>query len=111
MIIKTDKIDHINIFSIQGRLDSNSSGDLERQLIPLIDQGETHFILDFSALEYISSAGLRVLLQAAKKLHNVHGKMVLCSVKSEVKQVFDIAGLTPIFPMSNDPNSAVKSIM
>lgn len=51
-----------------------------------------------SVLDYISSAGLRVLLQAAKKLNQISGTLVLCSVKDEVKKVFDIAGLSPIFP-------------
>ncbi|MFA4838240.1 MAG: STAS domain-containing protein [Candidatus Neomarinimicrobiota bacterium] len=111
MIIKTEKINNINIISIQGRLDSNTAGELEQRLLPTIDQGETHFILDFSELDYISSAGLRVLLQAAKKINAVCGKMAICAVKPEVKEVFDIAGLTIIFKMFDNPDSAVKAIL
>ena len=110
MIIKTNKIDHINIFSIQGRLDSSTARELEQQLLPAIDQNNNHFILDFSELEYISSAGLRVLLQTAKKINTVHGKFAICAIRPKVKEVFDIAGLTSIFKMFADSDAAVKTI-
>ncbi|MBL7135410.1 MAG: STAS domain-containing protein [Candidatus Marinimicrobia bacterium] len=61
-------------------------------------------------MDYISSAGLRVLLQAAKKLNRIGGTLVLCSVKDEIKKVFDIAGLSPIFPIYIDQEDAINNI-
>ncbi|HDP68856.1 MAG TPA: anti-sigma factor antagonist [Candidatus Marinimicrobia bacterium] len=111
MQVNIEKIENINIYSIEGNLDSNTSGDLEKKLIPVIDANNTKFILDFSELNYISSAGLRVLLGAAKKLNQYSGKMILCSVKDDIKEVFEIAGLLPIFPIVDDPEAAAQKIL
>ena len=106
MEIQMDKNGTINIIAVIGNLDSNTAGDLEKQLIPQIDAGETQFVLDFKKLDYISSAGLRVLLHAAKKLNQIDGQVVLCNVKNEVQEVFEIAGLSPIFPIFQDQDAA-----
>lgn len=111
MQVNIEKIENIYIYAIEGSLDSNTSGDLEKKLIPAIDPNNTKFILDFSGLKYISSAGLRVLLGAAKKLNQFGGKMILCSVKDDIKEVFEIAGLLPIFPIVNDPETAAQKIL
>ncbi len=111
MQVNIEKIENIYIYSIEGNLDSNTSGDLEKKLIPAIDPNNTKFILDFSGLRYISSAGLRVLLGAAKKLNQFGGKMILCSVKDDIKEVFEIAGLLPIFPIVDDPEAAAQKIL
>ncbi|RKY61262.1 MAG: anti-anti-sigma factor [Candidatus Neomarinimicrobiota bacterium] len=111
MQVKIEKIENIYIFSIEGNLDSNTAGDLEKKLIPVIDPNNTRFILDFSELNYISSAGLRVLLSAAKKLNQFRGKLILCSVKKDIKEVFEIAGLLPIFPIVDDPEAAAQKIL
>ena len=110
MEITVEKSGNINIYVIEGRLDSNTAGNLKKKLIPLIDAMEKKFILDFLVLDYISSAGLRVLLQAVKKLNQIGGTLVLCSVKDEVKKVFDIAGLSPIFPTYIDQEDAINNI-
>jgi len=109
MEVQMDKNGMINIVTVSGNLDSNTAGDLEKQLIPQIDAGETQFILDFKKLDYISSAGLRVLLHAAKKLNQMDGQVVLCSVKDEVQEVFEIAGLSPIFPIFRDQDAAMAN--
>lgn len=111
MEVKIEKIEDIHIFSLEGNLDSNTSGDLEKRLIPAIDSNNTKFILDFSQLHYISSAGLRVLLSAAKKINQLRGKLILCSVKKEIKEVFEVAGLMPIFPICDNPEAAARTIL
>jgi len=84
---------------------------LKKKLIPVIDPNNTKFILDFSELNYISSAGLRFLLSAAKKLNQFRGKLILCLVKKDIKEVFEIAGLLPIFPIVDDPEAAAQKIL
>lgn len=85
------------IITLNGRLDANTAGSLEQALVPLIKSGEKEFVLDMDKLEYISSAGLRVLLMCMKMLRKQDGKMVLAGMKEFIKEVFDIAGFTPIF--------------
>jgi len=110
MNINVEKVGNVNVYYIDGRLDSNTAGSLEKKLIPAINPEEKKFVLDFSELEYISSAGLRVLLQAAKMLYQISGALVLCSAKDEIKEVFDIAGLSPIFPTYIDLDDAINNI-
>ncbi|MBC8383423.1 MAG: STAS domain-containing protein [Candidatus Cloacimonetes bacterium] len=110
MEIKQDKHGDVAVLNLIGRLDANTSGELEAILIPMIDEGEKKIILDFSALEYISSAGLRLLLLAAKKLRNIKGEIVLCSMKDFIKEIFEISGFTPIFTIVDTKEDALKAL-
>ena len=110
MEIKQDKHGDVAVLNLIGRLDANTSGELESVLIPLIDEGEKKIILDFSALEYISSAGLRLLLLAAKKLRNNKGEIILCSMKDFIKEIFEISGFTPIFKIDDTKEAALKEL-
>ena len=79
----------------EGELDSMSSQNLESVVRTDLDDVEC-LIFDFEKLEYISSAGLRVLLSAQKKM-NVQGKMVIKNVCNDIKEIFDITGFSDIF--------------
>ena len=111
MEIKQEKKDEIIIIGLVGRLDANTAGQLEKKILPLIDEGEKKLLIDFSELEYISSAGLRLLLLTAKRLKNVKGKIVLCSMKEYIKEIFEIAGFTPIFTIRESQDEAVKEFV
>ncbi len=87
------------VMAIKGRLDAHTSKTFEDRLIPPIDQGTKQLVVDFSPLDYISSAGLRVLLLAARKLSDGGGKIALCGLKPSIKTVFDIAGFSALFPI------------
>ncbi len=80
--------------AITGRLDTNSSPKLEAELRQSVD-GVTELVFDFSKVEYISSAGLRVLL-AAQKVMNRKGSMKLVGVSDEIQEVFEITGFSDI---------------
>ena len=77
-----------------GRLDTNTSPDLEAAL-KLEDVKEVFF--DFSELEYISSAGLRILLTVQKTMMSCGGKMTVSNANESVKSVFEITGCSDIF--------------
>jgi len=79
---------------ITGRIDTNTAPKLESELMSDISD-ITDLKLDFSGVEYISSAGLRVLL-SAQKVMNRQGEMVLSNVKENVMEVFDITGFVDI---------------
>ena len=76
--------------ALEGRLDTPTSPDLEEALAASLD-GVTELVFDFSKLDYLSSAGLRVLLSAQKRM-NKQGSMKLRHVNDTVKEVFDITG-------------------
>lgn len=80
--------------ALEGRLDTNTAPQLEAELKRSVS-GITELEFDFTGLEYISSAGLRVLL-AAQKVMNKQGSMVLRNVNSMVMEVFEITGFVDI---------------
>ncbi|MBR3221964.1 MAG: STAS domain-containing protein [Kiritimatiellae bacterium] len=79
---------------VEGRLDTNTSPELEAELN---FDGVTETVFDFSGLEYISSAGLRVLMAAHKAMAACGGKMSVASPNAIVKGVFDITGMNNVF--------------
>jgi anti-sigma B factor antagonist len=89
----------ITILGLKGRLDSNTSDTFERQLLGLVEGGATRLILDFQELDYISSAGLRVLLKAAKELKRSNGRLALCALKDYIKEIFEMSGFVSFLPI------------
>ena len=80
--------------ALTGRLDTMTSPELEKELNEQLDGAET-LVFDFTELEYISSAGLRVLL-SAHKIMSKQGSMVVKNLTEEVKEIFDITGFSDI---------------
>ena len=94
MMIEIKKSAEETIIKVDGRLDTNTAPSLDKTICE--DIGDTkNLILDFKGLEYISSAGLRVLLSAQKKMKLV-GTMKLINVCAEVNEVFEITGFADI---------------
>ena len=94
MDIKKTKNDTTLTLAIEGRIDTTTAPQLEAELRSDID-GVTELYLDFTGVEYISSAGLRVML-SAQKLMSRQGKMVLSHVNESVMEVFEVTGFSDI---------------
>lgn len=92
-IIKNTEGKTLNI-ALEGRLDTTTAPQLEAELKQSIADS-TELNLDFAKLEYISSAGLRVLL-AAQKVMNKQGKMVIRNVNNVISEVFEVTGFADI---------------
>jgi anti-sigma B factor antagonist len=84
-------------FNLAGRLDTTTAPELETALSPCFADA-TELTLDFADLEYISSAGLRVLL-SAQKVMNKQGKMVLKNVNETIMEVFEVTGFVDILTL------------
>ena len=82
------------IIALEGRLDTITAPDLERELKNSLD-GISELVLDIGKLEYISSAGLRVLL-SAQKVMNKQGSMVVKNACDEVMEIFEVTGFADI---------------
>ncbi len=93
MEIKLKKEDKKLEIALEGRLDTNTSGDLESKIEEL--EGVEELVLNFEKLYYISSAGLRVLL-SMQKLMNKQGSMKIINATDTVKDVFDVTGFSDI---------------
>jgi anti-anti-sigma factor len=81
---------------LEGRLDSNTSEALAQQLNNTMDSGQYQLIVDFSQLAYISSAGLRVLLMAVKRVTTESGALILFGMQDHIREVFEISGFLQI---------------
>lgn len=97
-ISKTQEQSTLTI-ALEGRLDTTTAPQLEAEL-KLSVQNNTELIFDFAKLEYISSAGLRVLL-SAQKVMNKQGKMVIRNVNETIMEVFEVTGFVDILTVED----------
>ena len=109
MEIIEEKQGGINIFKLNGRLDSNTSQGFEKKLFQAISDGSKTMVVDFKDLDYISSAGLRVILKATKAIKREDGRIMLCSMQDYVKEVFEIAGFDSFLPIVATMDDALDS--
>ena len=109
MNISESKQGNVTILKVQGKLDAMSSPELDKRLAGLVENGTRQIALDLAGLEYVSSAGLRVFLSAAKRLQQVQGKLALANLSAQVQQIFDIAGFESILPVFKTVNEAVAA--
>ena len=96
MSLSSEKIGEVLVVSTAGQINSANAAELESQLMALVEQCEHQWVLDMGRLDYISSAGLRVVLLLAKRLKQHSGRLVLCSLQPHVHEVFDISGFLAI---------------
>jgi anti-anti-sigma factor len=98
------------VAKLAGRLDSQSAPPAEEQLTVLIGTAAPRLAIDLSNLEYISSAGLRVLLVVARKVQQAQGKMALFGLAPGVREVFSISGFDTIFTVRDDAAAALAAV-
>ena len=94
MEVNNKRIDDVLTINVEGRLDSTTAPALEDSMRTIMD-GAKEIIFDFTKLEYISSAGLRVLLSAHKQMSAKNGMKVI-NVNEIVQEVFDVTGFADI---------------
>lgn len=97
------------VLELVGRLDSKTSQELEKSVAKHLGAGQRRFVLDLGAMEYVSSAGLRIFLMLGKKVAGGTGSLVLCSLNAQVKEVFEIAGFTRLFKLAATRAEALAS--
>ena len=90
-----------------GQVNSANARAFESVVMDRISGGEQHVVVDFSRLDFISSAGIRVFLLAAKALRAVNGTLVLCAMKNHVQEVFRVSGCYRIIPIEESRRAAL----
>ena len=108
MEITTKDMNEIKVLQFQGHLDSNTSQEAEKFLNDLLGQQAKKILVDFEKLDYISSAGLRVLLSTAKQLKTVDGKLRLCNLNETVQEIFDMSGFSTILEVFRTEAQALE---
>ena len=110
MEIKTKQLKRVDVVEVQGRVDSNSAAQLEDALKAITAADRFRIVVDMEKLEYVSSRGLRALITARHDTRRWNrGDVRLCNMPARIKEVFDLAGLTPLFKIYDNPVDAVGS--
>lgn len=100
----------VDVIAPSGRIDTTTVGMLEGRLTPLLAGASPRIVVDFSGVEYISSAGLRILLVAARRIQGSSGRLALCAMPPPVHQVFQLAGFLPLFTICDTRDAAVARL-
>jgi anti-anti-sigma factor len=87
------------VAALSGQLDTRSAPQLEKALDAALGKDKTELLVDCARLDFVTSAGLRVLLMTGKRLAGAGGKLALCALNPSVKEVFEISGFAKLFPI------------
>lgn len=98
----------VTVVSLEGRLDTTSSPEIRAALDRAVDDGASKLLLDFEGVDFVSSAGLRVLLAMAKRLQKSGGGLRVCNLNETVSEVFEISGFTSILAVFPDLEAALE---
>jgi anti-anti-sigma factor len=98
------------VVTLTGRLGRASADALRQTLESAIDNGERRLVLDFEAVDYVSSAGLAALAAANSRLEPWRGALVLCALAEPVRIVFDLAGVLHQFAIEPSRALAIERV-
>ena len=110
MNVQTEHHDGVVVVMPAGRIDSVSAGELEAALAAEPAASARSLLVDLAATEYVSSAGLRVLLKLLKRLSGSGGRLILGGMRDGVRQVFEIAGFLPLFDVAATREEALAKL-
>jgi anti-sigma B factor antagonist len=108
MIITNTRYKHCDLLKVEGKVDSYTAPDLTKAIEALNNESRYKLILDFSSLEYMSSAGFRALLVGQRNCKRFNrGEIVLALVPKRIMDALELTGFTPLFKIYDDITSAV----
>jgi anti-anti-sigma factor len=97
MDLHEEDVGGVSVMEIKGRIDSTTAPTLGERLTAILRSPKVRIVLDLSRLEYISSAGFRILLLAAKRADETDSRLVMCGISGKVRQLFDLGGFLDLF--------------
>lgn len=97
------------VASIHGSVDGTNAAEFQATLQGALQDEDKGMLLDFGGLEYISSAGLRVLLLVAKDMQKKASNFAVCSLSGQVRELFTVSGFDQIITIHNNQQDALKS--
>jgi anti-sigma B factor antagonist len=99
---------HFGLLTVAGKIDAKTMLEFEQGIRVYLQDGVYRLILDFSEVNFISSAGLGILMSVLDEFQGQGGDLVLAQVQSEVYRVFDLLDFTTVFNFYPDVNAAIK---
>ena len=98
-----------SVVTVGGEIDVATAPRLREQLIALVNDGRHHLVVDLSAVDFIDSTGLGVLISGLKRVRLHDGHLALVCTEPRVLKVFEITGLLAVFPVHDSLDEAVAS--
>jgi len=100
----------ITIVYLKGRLDTVTAPAVESRLLEMFQEGKKYMVLDFQGVNYLASAGMRVLLSLAKRIKNLSGRLMLTALLPAIHDVLSITGFLPYFEIHETVDKAVEAM-
>lgn len=104
------KRDYVYSVELNGSIDNETASDLEAELKEIIDEKAKAVIFDMSAVDYVSSAGIRVVMWAKKTLQRNQANFAMVNLRPQIKKVFDVVKILPMIDIFDDMPEADKYI-
>lgn len=98
------------ILRVEGRLDATSSSILENRLVDMMNSNKESILLDFAKVDYMSSAGMRLLISVTKKMKAKHGHLSCFSINDDVMEIIKMAGFEKILSLYPTENEAINAV-
>lgn len=110
MEIQVSQINEVHIIKLAGRWDTFSSPAFEQTCTELVNDGMRHVIIDTAQVDYVSSFGLRSLLNLGKLLEPLQGSVHISNLQPQVRKIFIGSGFSSLFPEYPDVNAALQAL-
>lgn len=110
MEISSELMNEVKVVRLEGNLDTNTSSSAQEFLNAAIDEGAAKIIVNLEKVDFVSSAGLRVLLATAKRLGVSGGTLRICGLNDTVSEVFEISGFSTILSVFPKESEALSGL-
>jgi anti-anti-sigma factor len=108
MDLRQESVGGVTVLEVIGRIDSTTAPAFQEQLTSVMTAPQASVLIDLSRLDYISSAGFRVLLLGAKRAEALGSRLLLCGLSAKVRQLFDLGGFLDLFAISASRQDAIS---
>lgn len=110
MFTKEKAAGFIIIIALDGRIDAITTDEIQKQIISLINRGNKFLIIDFKAVSYLASAGLRLLVTIYQTIKAVNGQLALCGASPDINNIFQLTGLTSKIAIYQTREEAIEKM-
>ncbi len=111
MKIETRDINDVLVVDMAGKLDTSTAGDASDQMIKIVQGDNKQIVLNLDGLEYISSAGMQVILRISKLLQASRGELKICHASGIVKNVLETSGFNSLLNIYDTEKDAVTAFL
>lgn len=109
MEVNVDSLPQATIVKVTGDIDGNTAPAAQQQILPLVEP-DCKLVLDMSGVQYMSSAGLRMLLMVYRRVPAVNGKIVLIGLSEDIEEVMSVTGFLDFFDTADSLEAGIAAV-